>query len=45
MRGEDFPLWTLLFPIPFSFALVAVEFCRFLFGFDDMYRSADKEGV
>ena len=44
-RGEDFPLWALLFPIPFSFALVAIEFCRFLFGFDDMYAAAEKEGV
>ena len=44
-RGEDFPLWALLFPIPFSFFLVAIEFGRFLLGFDDMYAAADKEGV
>lgn len=44
-RGEDFPLWTLLFPIPFAFTLVAIEFCRFFLGFDDMYSAADKEGV
>ena len=36
-RGEDMPLWTLLFPIPFCFFLVAIEFCRYLFGLDDMY--------
>ncbi len=36
-RGEDMPLWTLLFPIPFCFFLVAIEFGRYLFGFDDMY--------
>ena len=44
-RGEDFPLWALLFPIPFSFSLVAIEFCRFLLGFDDMYSAVEKEGV
>ena len=36
-RGEDMPLWTLLFPIPFCFFLVAIEFGRYLLGFDDMY--------
>jgi C4-dicarboxylate transporter DctQ subunit len=44
-RGEDFLLWTLLLPIPVGFSLVAIEFCRFLFGIDDMYTAADKEGV
>jgi len=38
-RGEDMPLWTLLVPMPVGFALVAVEFTRFLFGYDDMYGS------
>ena len=36
-RGADFLLWTLLLPMPISFTLVAVEFIRFLLGFDDMY--------
>jgi TRAP-type C4-dicarboxylate transport system permease small subunit len=36
-RAVDVPLWTLLAPIPFSFALVAIEFVRFLFDFDSMY--------
>ena len=36
-RGEDMPLWTLLFPIPFCFFLVSIEFGRYLLGFDDMY--------
>ena len=36
-RGEDMPLWTLLFPIPFCFFLVAIEFGRYLIGIDDMY--------
>lgn len=38
-RGEDMPLWTLLFPLPFCFFLVAVEFGRFLIGLDSMYGS------
>jgi len=36
-RGADIMLWILYFPMPFAFALVAVEFLRYLFGFDDMY--------
>ncbi len=36
-RGADLMLWTLYFPMPFAFALVAVEFLRYLLGFDDMY--------
>ena len=36
-RGEDMPLWTLLFPLPFCFFLVAVEFGRYLIGIDSMY--------
>jgi TRAP-type C4-dicarboxylate transport system permease small subunit len=36
-RGADMFQWILYFPMPFAFALMAVEFLRFLFGFDDMY--------
>ncbi len=36
-RGADFPQWTLYLPMPFGFGLVAIEFLRYLFGFDDMY--------
>lgn len=36
-RAVDMPLWTLLVPIPFSFALVAIEFGRYLIGLDSMY--------
>ncbi len=43
VRGEDFPLWTLLIPIPVCFFFVTIEFCRYLFGFDDMY--GDRTGV
>lgn len=36
-RGEDMPMWSLLLPIPVCFFLVAIEFARFLLGFDTMY--------
>lgn len=36
-RAVDMPLWTLLLPIPFCFFLVAIEFVRYLAGFDTMY--------
>lgn len=36
-RGEDMQLWLLLLPIPISFFLVALEFGRFLIGWDSMY--------
>jgi C4-dicarboxylate transporter, DctQ subunit len=38
-RAVDMPLWTLLAPIPLCFLLVAIEFLRFLLGFDSMYGS------
>ncbi|MGA7488482.1 MAG: TRAP transporter small permease subunit [Xanthobacteraceae bacterium] len=37
MRAVDMPMWALLAPIPPCFLLVAVEFIRFLLGFDSMY--------
>lgn len=37
IRAVEVPLWTLLAPLPFAFALVAVEFARYLLGFDSMY--------
>ena len=36
-RGADMYQWILYFPMPIGFALLAVEFLRYLFGFDDMY--------
>ena len=36
-RGEDMQLWLLLLPIPVSFIMVALEFGRFLIGWDSMY--------
>ena len=46
-RGADFLLWTLYFPMPFGFGLVAIEFIRFLVGIDDLYgsRTDVKEGM
>lgn len=46
-RGEDMPMWTLLVPIPICFFLVAIEFTRYLLGFDSMYgdRTDVREGV
>ena len=36
-RGADMYQWILYFPMPIGFALLAVEFLRYLFGYDDMY--------
>jgi TRAP-type C4-dicarboxylate transport system permease small subunit len=47
IRAVDVPLWVLLAPIPLCFLLVAIEFLRFLLGFDSMYgsRSDVREGA
>jgi TRAP-type C4-dicarboxylate transport system permease small subunit len=46
-RAVDMPMWALLAPIPLCFFLVAIEFLRFLLGFDSMYgsRTEVKEGA
>ena len=46
-RAVDMPLWALYAPIPPCFLLVAVEFLRFLLGYDSMYgsRSDVREGA
>ena len=46
-RGANFLQWTLYLPMPFSFAMVAIEFLRYLAGIDDMYgdRTDVKEGM
>ena len=46
-RGVELMQWWLYAPMPFGFFLVAIEFCRYLFGFDDMYtgRTEVKEGM
>lgn len=38
-RAVDIPTWLLYLPMPFGFALVAVEFGRYLLGFDTFYLS------
>ncbi len=47
LRAVDVPQWALLLPIPFAFFMVAIEFIRFLLGFDSMYgdRSDVKDNV
>jgi TRAP-type C4-dicarboxylate transport system permease small subunit len=47
IRAVDMPLWSLIAPIPLCFLLVAIEFLRFLLGYDSMYgrRSDVKEGA
>ena len=46
-RGIDLMQWTLYFPMPICFALLSIEFLRYLLGFDDMYgRRVDvREGM
>ena len=39
VRAVDMPLWVLIVPIPLCFLLVAIEFLRFLLGYDSMYGS------
>lgn len=45
VRSIDMPRWLLFASLPLGFCLCAVEFARFLAGFDDMYAGADTEGV
>ena len=42
VRGVDLPQWLLFLPLPVGFAMVAIEFFRYLIGIDDMY-AADLE--
>tara|TARA_Y100001970_G_scaffold238852_1_gene300352 strand:+ start:20894 stop:21406 length:513 start_codon:yes stop_codon:yes gene_type:complete len=46
-RSIELELWWIYVPMPIGFFLVAVEFIRFLFGFDDMFgsRTDVKEGM
>jgi C4-dicarboxylate transporter, DctQ subunit len=41
-RAIDIPLWLLYAPMPIGFALVAVEFARYLFGADRLYEDRTK---
>lgn len=42
LRSIDMPKWLLMIPFPIGFSLVAVEFSRYLLGFDTYY--SDKIG-
>ena len=46
-RSIELELWWIYAPMPVGFFLVAIEFFRFLFGFDEMYgsRTDVKEGM
>jgi TRAP-type C4-dicarboxylate transport system permease small subunit len=46
-RSIELMLWWIYAPMPICFALVAIEFIRYLFGIDDMYgsRTDVKEGM
>jgi len=46
-RSIELMLWWLYAPMPICFALVAIEFIRYLIGIDDMYgsRTDVKEGM
>lgn len=37
VRGVDIPFWILYLPMPISYALVAIEFARYLRGVDTLY--------
>ena len=37
MRSFEIPMWILFVTMPFCFGMCAMEFGRFLLGFDDMY--------
>lgn len=41
-RAIDIPLWLLYAPMPLGFALVAVEFARYLCGADTLYEDRTK---
>ena len=44
LRSVDMPKWLLMAPFPIGFSLVAVEFIRYLFGFDTYYSNKATSG-
>ncbi len=40
IRSFDMPRWALFAPMPLSFAMMAIEFLRYLLGYDSLYRDA-----
>lgn len=47
VRGIDMPQWTLYLPMPLAFLMLAIEFVRYLLGYDDYYveRTEVKEAM
>jgi C4-dicarboxylate transporter DctQ subunit len=44
LRSVDMPKWLLMAPFPIGFSLVAVEFSRYLLGFDTYYSNKATSG-
>ena len=44
LRSVDMPKWLLMAPFPIGFSLVAVEFARYLLGFDTYYSNKATSG-
>ncbi|MAM68555.1 MAG: hypothetical protein CMM12_07340 [Rhodospirillaceae bacterium] len=44
LRSVDMPKWLLMAPFPIGFSLVAIEFSRYLLGFDTYYSNKATSG-
>ncbi|MGZ0246345.1 MAG: TRAP transporter small permease [Alphaproteobacteria bacterium] len=44
LRSIDMPKWLLMVPFPIGFSLIAVEFSRYLLGFDTYYSDKASSG-
>ena len=44
LRSVDMPKWLLMVPFPIGFSLVAIEFTRYLLGFDSYYSNKASSG-
>ena len=44
LRSVDMPKWLLMAPFPIGFSLVAIEFARYLLGFDTYYSNKATSG-
>ena len=44
LRSIDMPKWLLMIPFPIGFSLVAIEFFRYLLGFDTYYSNKASSG-
>lgn len=42
-RSVDIPFWVVFSPLPPAFLLIAIEFARYLFGRESMYRSSETD--